>query len=137
MDTSLSELQTWIGRSETWRDQIGATPVKALNATLDHPAMPAADTGTTLPPLWHWLYFLPLHKQSEIGPDGHPRRGGFLPPVELPRRMWAGGRLSFLQPLRVGDAMTRTSRIASIASKQARSGPLVFVTVEHEIATAT
>ena len=83
MDTSLSELQAWTGRSETWRDQIGATPVKALNATLDHPAMPA-EPGTPLPPLWHWLYFLPLHRQSEIGPDGHAKRGGFLPPVPLP-----------------------------------------------------
>ena len=125
----------WLGRTEERRDTVTATPVAALAATLDRDD-PAPSAGTTLPPLWHWLYFLPLAKQSEIGADGHPRRGGFLPPVELPRRMWAGGRLSFLQPLRVGDAMTRTSRIASIASKQARSGPLVFVTVEHEIATA-
>ena len=126
----------WLGRTEERRDTVTATPVAALAATLDRDD-PAPGAGTTLPPLWHWLYFLPLAKQSEIGADGHPRRGGFLPPVELPRRMWAGGRLSFLKPLRVGDAMTRTSRIASIASKQARSGPLVFVTVEHEIATAT
>jgi len=125
----------WLGRTEERRDTVTATPVAALAATLDRDD-PAPNAGTTLPPLWHWLYFLPLARQSEIGADGHPRRGGFLPPVELPRRMWAGGRLSFLQPLRVGDAMTRTSRIASIASKQARSGPLVFVTVEHEIATA-
>ena len=85
MDTSLSELQAWTGRSETAHEQIGATPVKALNATLDHPAMPAY-LGTPLPPLWHWLYFLPLHRQSEIGPDGHAKRGGFLPPVPSPRR---------------------------------------------------
>ncbi len=97
MDTSLSELQAWTGRSETLRDQIGATPVKALNATLDHPAMPA-DPGTPLPPLWHWLYFLPLHRQSEIGPDGHAKRGGFLPPVPLPRRMWAGSQFEFRSP---------------------------------------
>jgi 3-methylfumaryl-CoA hydratase len=126
----------WLGRTETRHDIVTATPIAALAATLDRDDPPPA-TGTPLPPLWHWLYFLPLQRQSEIGPDGHPRRGGFLPPVELPRRMWAGGRLSFLQPLRAGDAVTRTSRIASIASKQARSGPLVFVTVEHEIATAT
>src|SRR6476659_6392535 len=125
----------WLGRTEERRDTVTATPVAALAATLDRDD-PAPSAGTMLPPLWHWLYFLPLARQSEIGPDGHPRRGGFLPPVELPRRMWAGGRLSFLQPLRVGDAVTRTSRIASIASKQARSGPLVFVTVEHQIATA-
>ena len=104
----------WLGRTEERRDTVTATPVAALAATLDRDD-PAPVPGTALPPLWHWLYFLPLARQSEIGPDGHPRRGGFLPPVELPRRMWAGGRLSFLQPLRVGDPMTRTSRIASIA----------------------
>ena len=134
MDAAI-DLKAWIGRSEARSDAITAAPLAALAATLDRDD-PVPGPGTTLPPLWHWLYFLPLHRQSEIGPDGHPRRGGFLPPVELPRRMWAGGRLSFLEPLRVGDQLTRTSRIASIASKQARSGPLVFVTVEHEIATA-
>jgi len=107
MDTSLSDLQAWTGRRETWRDEIGATPVKALNATLDHPAL-AADPGTPLPPLWHWLYFLPLHRQSEIGPDGHAKRGGFLPPVPLPRRMWAGSQFEFRTPIRVGDSMSRT-----------------------------
>src|SRR4026208_1700497 len=90
MDTSLSELQAWTGRSETWRDQIGATPVKAPKPTRAHPARPAAP-GTPLPPLWHWLYFLPLHRQSEIGPDGHAKRGGVLPPVPPPRRLGAGG----------------------------------------------
>ena len=126
----------WLGRTEQRLDTVTATPVAALAATLDRDD-PAPIAGTALPPLWHWLYFLPLAKQSEIGADGHPRRGGFLPPVALPRRMWAGGRLSFLQPLRVGDAMERSSRIASIAAKRARSGPLVFVTVEHEIATGS
>ena len=133
MDTSLSELQAWTGRSETWRDQIGATPVKALNATLDHPAMPAADTGTPLPPLWHWLYFLPLHRQSEIGPDGHAKRGGFLPPVPLPRRMWAGSQFEFRSPLRVGDSVERTSTIADVSVKEGRTGKLVFVKVRHEV----
>jgi 3-methylfumaryl-CoA hydratase len=80
----------------------------ALAATLDHPAAPVPP-GTPLPPLWHWLYFLPLHRQSEIGPDGHARRGGFLPPVPLPRRMWAGSQFEFHAPLRVGDAVERTS----------------------------
>ena len=134
MDTT-DPYAAWLGRTEKRHDTVTATPVAALAATLDRDD-PAPVPGPALPPLWHWLYFLPVARQSEIGPDGHPRRGGFLPPVELPRRMWAGGRLSFLQPLRVGDPMTRTSRIASIAAKQARSGPLVFVTVEHEIAAA-
>lgn len=87
-----------------------------------------------MPPLWHWLYFLPVHRQSEIGQDGHAKRGGFLPPVPLPRRMWAGGRLQFLRPLQVGSAISRTSTIANVTSKEGRSGQLAFVLVRHEIA---
>jgi 3-methylfumaryl-CoA hydratase len=132
MDTSLDDLQAWIGRNETLRDQIGATPVKALNATLDHPAIPV-ETGTALPPLWHWLYFLPLHRQSEIGTDGHARRGGFLPPVPLPRRMWAASQFEFRSPVRVGDAVERTSTIADVSVKEGRTGKLVFVKVRHEV----
>jgi 3-methylfumaryl-CoA hydratase len=81
-------VQSWIGRSETIEDTVSPTPVVALTSTLDHPATPVV-AGTALPPLWHWLYFLPMHRQSEIGADGHAKRGGFLPPVPLPRRMWA------------------------------------------------
>ena len=132
MDASLNELQGWIGRSETVRDQIGATPVRALNATLDHPSMPV-ETGSALPPLWHWLYFLPLHRQSEIGADGHAKRGGFLPPVPLPRRMWAGSQFEFRFPVRVGDAVERTSTIADVTVKEGRTGKLVFVKVRHEV----
>ena len=132
MDASLNELQGWIGRSETVRDQIGATPVRALNATLDHPSMPVK-TGSALPPLWHWLYFLPLHRQSEIGADGHAKRGGFLPPVPLPRRMWAGSQFEFRFPVRVGDAAERTSTIADVTVKEGRTGKLVFVKVRHEL----
>ena len=132
MTTSLDGLQAWIGRSETVRDQIGATPVNALNATLDHPAMPV-EAGAPLPPLWHWLYFLPLHRQSGIGPDGHAKRGGFLPPVPLPRRMWAGSQFEFRSPVRVGDAVERTSTIADVTVKEGRTGQLVFVKVRHEL----
>ncbi len=83
------DLEQWIGRPEIVEDSIGSTPLRALAATLD--CSPASvDSGTPLPPLWHWLYFLPLHRQSEIGPDGHAKRGGFLPPVSLLRRMRAG-----------------------------------------------
>jgi 3-methylfumaryl-CoA hydratase len=91
------------------------------------------EPGDALPPLWHWLYFLPVDRQSELGPDGHPHRGGFLPPVELPRRMWAGSRLEFHRPLRVGEAVTRTSRIQGVRLKEGKTGPLVFVEVRHEI----
>lgn len=129
----IEELRQWIGRSETATDTVTAAPVAALSSTLDRDD-PEPRAGTELPPLWHWLYFLPMPRQSEIGPDGHARRGGFLPPVPLPRRMWAGGRFEFHQPLRVGEAITRTSRILDVSAKEGRSGRLVFVAVRHEIA---
>ncbi len=128
-------LKEWIGRSEEVSDIATATPYAALSATFDRPAeRPAA--GTPLPGLWHWLYFLPLHRQSEIGPDGHAKRGGFLPPVPLPRRMWAGSQFQFHKPLCIGDAMTRTSTIHDVTEKSGRTGPLVFVKVRHEIRRA-
>ena len=125
-------LKEWIGKSETISDVATATPYAALSATLDWPAERPA-IGTPLPALWHWLYFLPLHRQSEIGPDGHAKRGGFLPPVPLPRRMWAGSQFEFHKPLRVGDAITRVSTIQDVTEKSGRTGPLVFVKVRHEI----
>jgi 3-methylfumaryl-CoA hydratase len=136
-DTSLSadtlaHLQSWQGRTETLHDEATAAPARGLSATLDRDDPPAA-RGDELPPLAHWLYFLPQARQSELGPDGHPKRGGFLPPVPLPRRMWAGGRLHWHQPLRVGDALRRESRIVSVTHKRGRSGDLVFVLVRHEV----
>ena len=124
----------WLGRTTQLDDVITAAPVKAMSATLDRDE-PAPAPGQALPPLWHWLYFLPSERQSEIGADGHPKRGSFLPPVTLPRRMWAGGRFQFFAPLRIGDAVRRSSRIADVSSKQGRTGPLVFVRVRHEIAS--
>lgn len=129
------DLSDWIGRSETLHDLVTPAPVRALTATLDREPVDAAP-GTPLPPLWHWLYFLPTHRQGEIGPDGHAKRGGFLPPVPLPRRMWAGGQFEFHAPLRVGDAVTRTSTIADVKTKQGRTGALVFVKVRHELRRA-
>jgi 3-methylfumaryl-CoA hydratase len=125
-------LREWIGRSETVSDIATATPYAALSATLDRPAeRPPA--GTPLPALWHWLYFLPIHRQSEIGPDGHAKRGGFLPPVALPRRMWAGSQFQFHTPLRIGETLTRVSTIHDVTEKSGRTGSLVFVKVRHEI----
>ena len=132
MSTQDNDLTSWIGRSETVRDVIGPTPVIALTATLDHAAAPV-EPGTALPPLWHWLYFLPMHRQSDIGADGHAKRGGFLPPVPLPRRMWAGSQFEFCAPIRVGDSVARTSTIADVSSKEGRTGRLVFVKVRHEL----
>ncbi|EER60285.1 conserved hypothetical protein [Acidovorax delafieldii 2AN] len=128
----LTQLRGWEGRSETHQDQIAAAPMRGLSATLGrHDPFPAA--GDELQPLWHWLYFLPQALQQELGEDGHPRKGGFLPPVPLPRRMWAGGRLQWLQPLRVGEDVKRTSEILSVSHKSGRSGDLVFATIRHEL----
>ncbi|MBR8243256.1 FAS1-like dehydratase domain-containing protein [Burkholderia multivorans] len=124
----------WIGRREDSVDRITPAPIRLLRATLDD-AEPSA-LPDVLPPLWHWLYFLPGERQSNIGTDGHARRGGFLPPVALPRRMWAGGRLQFLRPLAVDTPIQRRSTIANVQSKSGRSGQLVFVTVLHEIGDA-
>ena len=129
-------LQDWIGRSETLADTATATPYAALAATLDWPSADASQRpapGTVLPYLWHWLYFLPIAAQSAIGEDGHPKRGGFLPPVALPRRMWAGSELVFHEPLLVGDALSRTSTIEDVKEKSGRTGSLIFVRVRHEI----
>ena len=128
-----TSLQDWVGRSERLTDDVVATPVAALAATLGRPV--AAEPDGTVPELRHWLNFLPLAPADAIGSDGHPRRGGFLPPIPLERRMWAGGRLTFHDALRVGDVLTRDSTITSITEKAGRAGPMVFVTVHHSVAT--
>jgi 3-methylfumaryl-CoA hydratase len=122
------KLDDWLNKEAVAEDDITAFPLTALAATLDR-----TESGDAVPPLWHWLYFLPVAALSEVGPDGHPKRGGFLPPVPLPRRMWAGGRLTFHAPLKVGEHAKRTSTIANIEDKTGRSGRLVFVTVQHAI----
>jgi 3-methylfumaryl-CoA hydratase len=122
----------WLGRQERLEDTVTLAPVQAMLATLDHAGRdPAA--GDPLPPLWHWLYFLPKAPASRIGSDGHPQRGGFLPPVELPRRMFAGARLTFHRPLVIGRPASRIGTIKSIAEKSGGSGSLVFVTVAYRI----
>ncbi len=130
---SLGDYSAWVGRSEENRDTVTAGPLDRLAATLDRDD-PRAGNGDAMPPLAHWLFFLPDIRQSGIGPDGHPKRGGFLPPVhELPRRMWAGSRIAFPGEIRVGDSIVRRSTIQSVQRKDGASGPLVFVTVRHEI----
>lgn len=135
MTIDVGQLKSWIGRDETSEDVVTSFPARALSATLDRDDSSFL-LGEPLPPLWHWLYSLPLHKQSELGPDGHAKRGGFLPPVPLPRRMWAGSRLTFPKPIRIGHSIKRTSRIADITHKEGRTGPLVFVIVRHEISNS-
>jgi len=132
MPDELSHLRQWIGGKETKTDVATAWPVTALAATLDRRDPPPA-AGDAIPPGWHWLYFLEAKPAAELGPDGHPRRGEFLPPVPLPRRMWAGGRIEFRGALKIGEALQRDSEIVSVEAKRGKSGSLVFVTVRHTV----
>jgi 3-methylfumaryl-CoA hydratase len=125
-------LQQWVGKSESLHDNLDAGRANALAAALD--GEQAFKAGDALPPLWHWMYFWSVARQSALGEDGHPQRGGFLPPVPLPRRMWAGGRLRFDAPLALGANASRTSTIQSVNAKSGSSGNLAFVTVRHEMA---
>lgn len=135
MKIDVDALMEWVGRTKTCSDVACAKPVRALSALLDcDDGEPQA--GDPIPPCWHWLYFLPLYRSAEIGLDGHPLRGHFLPPVELPRRMWAGSRIAFLRPIAVGSAISRLSRILDVKAKVGRTGPLAFVRVLHEIGDA-
>jgi 3-methylfumaryl-CoA hydratase len=131
----LEGLRDWIGREERRTDLVRSAAAAALAATLDR-VEPEPLPGSELPALWHWIYFNPVAPARELGPDGHPRRGGFLPPVPLPRRMWAGGRLRFNHALQIDDEVQRVSRISDVSVKHGRSGALVFVTVRHEITNA-
>ncbi len=126
--------EEYVGQTENRTDTVWPTVIRGLAATLDIPEQEVAPGGR-LPPLWHWMLFQEWAPAHGLGPDGHPKRGGFLPPVhDLPRRMWAGGRVRFLAPLHAGDAVERTSTILKVEEKSGGSGRLVFVTVRHVIA---
>lgn len=125
------DFSAWVGRSEEVVDVLEPARSNALRAALGEPAPLAA--GDDLPLLHHWLYFWNVQPPQGLGTDGHPAKGGFLPPVPLPRRMWAGGRVQFLAPLKLGETVTRTSTILKVETKVGRSGTLVFVTVRHEL----
>ncbi len=128
------DFSAWVGKVEETADVLEPARSNALRAALGDPAPRAA--GDDLPLLHHWLYFWNVQPPEGLGTDGHPAKGGFLPPVPLPRRMWAGGRLKFLAPLKLGERVTRTSTILKVETKVGRSGTLVFVTVRHELAGA-
>lgn len=127
------EFASWIGRTRTVHDEITAFPLNALSATLDRDD-PHGVAGTPVPPLWHWLYFLAIFRPGEMRPDGHAQGGEFMPPIPLPRRVWAGSKFIWNSgnPLRVGDQATRVSRIAEITPKEGKGGELVFVKLIHE-----
>jgi 3-methylfumaryl-CoA hydratase len=125
-------LQDWVGKKEEIEDRVYSTPVKALALTLNYQGFEVKENHP-LPEMWYWLYFLPIVAMSEVGADGHPKRGGFLPPIVLERRMWASGRLKFHQDLMIGEEIRKTSEILKISAKEGKAGSMVFVTVKHLI----
>jgi len=125
----LDHLRGWVGREQASEQTIDPFPARALAGLLDRPQAPAE--GDPLPLPWHWLYFLDTPMRSQIGMDGHPQRGGFLPPVPLPRRMWAAGRMQAQAPLVIGRQARKVSTVRRVDLKNGKTGPLVFVTVEH------
>ncbi len=129
-------LRKWIGRQESTSERVHPTAATLLAAALDAED-PQMREGMELPPLFHWLYFLPVCRQSQLGTDGHPTRGGFLPPIPLARRMWAASTIEFAAGLLIGEHASRVSEIIDVTLKQGRSGPLIFVTVRHTIKRAS
>jgi 3-methylfumaryl-CoA hydratase len=123
--------EAWIGREEERRERILGSVVNAMAATLDLERAPLA--GEALPPAWQWLFFNPVERRSALGSDGHPRRGGFLPPIELPRRMWAGSRVRYLAPVPIEAEATRRSRILKIENKASKRGSMCVLSVQHTI----
>lgn len=129
----LDYLRTWIGKSCRDEDLISCRHAGLMAATVDYSAPEKITDGESLPPLWHWTCFLEGAPSRELGPDGHPARGGFMPPVALRNRMWAGGRVIFHAPVRIGSTVRKESSILNVAHKAGRSGDLVFVTLLHEL----
>lgn len=135
MNDTVEHLRQWVGRKESHHDIATAWPVSAMSATLDRRDPPLRD-GDPIPEGWHWLYFLETSPASDLAHDGHTKRGGFLPPVSLPRRMWAGGRLEFKRAIKIGEQLSRESEILSVEPKSGNSGHLVFVTVRHTVSAS-
>jgi 3-methylfumaryl-CoA hydratase len=125
----IDHLRAWVGREQRLHDMLSPFPARALAALLDHARLP--EVGEPLPPAWHWMYFLDTPSSTDTDTDGHPHRGGFLPPVPLPRRMWAAGSLDIAQPLRLGMPAEKFSTIRSVELKSGKSGALVFVDLDH------
>lgn len=127
----LAHLRGWVGREQVMEQVIEPFSARALAGLLDRNTAPG--DGDPLPLPWHWLYFLDAPARAATGVDGHPLRGGFLPPVPLPRRMWAAGRMQVRAPLLVGRKAQKVSTVRSIDLKDGKTGPLVFVSVEHTL----
>ena len=121
---------SWIGRTETHDDTLNVEQARFMQATIGQE--PSLQPGDNLPLLWHWIYFLEAKPLHELGRDGHPKKGGFLPPISLPRRMWAGGRFRFYTNIPLGTQAQKRSTIKEVVEKSGQSGSLCFVTVLHE-----
>ena len=130
MDTS-KKLLEWINKTTEAEDTIRLQPANFMEATLNRP--PKLKEGDNLPPLWHWIYFLEAKPESDLGRDAHPKKGDFLPPIELPKRMWAGGRFTFYNDLVIGEKAKKITTIKKIVEKEGSAGPLCFITLEHKI----
>ena len=130
MDTS-KKLLEWINKTTEAEDTIRLQPANFMEATLNRP--PKLKEGDNLPPLWHWVYFLEAKPESDLGRDAHPKKGDFLPPIQLPRRMWAGGRFTFYNDLVIGEKAKKITTIKKIVEKEGSAGPLCFITLEHKI----
>ena len=132
MQIDVSDYDNWIGKTQEIEDNLEVSPLNRMAATLNEQQREYS-IGEKVPTLWHWLYFLDSTPQSKLATDGHAKKGEFLPPINLPRRMWAGSRFSFKKSLNVGDKVIRTSHIKDISVKQGKTGVLVFVNVAHEL----
>ena len=132
METAGLDVTEWVGRTETVHDALAPAQALAAAAMFDEPNL-TGSVGNAIPPLWHWFYFLPRALQSRLGDDGHPERGGFMPPIALPRRMFAGARVRFRAPLRLGVPAERHAVIHDVSRKSGRSGELAFVTVHSRV----
>lgn len=126
----MPELQDWVGRIEQRSEFLAPRPCQLLAATV---GADSPDLGSPLPPLWHWIYFVPDASRDDLGIDGHPRRGAFLPPVQLGRRMFAAGSIEYRRPLTIGTTVTQRNEVIAVDEKKGSSGPLVFVRTAHEI----
>lgn len=131
---NIDHLRSWVGKERVENDLIDARQARLMAATFDHPVAQMKE-GDALPALWHWAYFLEGLPPGELGRDGHPARGSFLPPVPLPNRMWAGGAFTFHERMVIGSHVERRSRIASVEEKQGKTGSLIFVRVRHEMSS--
>ena len=134
MQIDVSDYENWIGKTQEIEEKLEVSPLNRMAATLNE-QRGEYSIGEKVPTLWHWLYFLDPTPQSMLATDGHAKKGEFLPPITLPRRMWAGSRFSFKKSLNAGDKVIRTSHIKDISVKQGKTGALVFVNVAHELKT--